>query len=368
MRERKKAVLLAALDWGLGHASRCIPLIRELENLAVPLCLGSSGAALALWEREFPHIPKLELPSYGVEYRGSSFALSMARQSPKFLRAIAKERQVLRRSIERGDFLALISDNRFGLGTRAIPSVFISHQVQIPAPWPLRPLVNTINHRYIKGFSRLWVPDNAEGFRLSGQLGQAARGLAPEYIGFLSALHCEPALGQSAEQPIVALLSGPEPQRSILEEKLRAAFALLQRPAVLIRGLPALAGGEERPQPFLRVYNYLGGQALARCLQQSSLLIARSGYSSLMDAARLGIGSMLCIPTPGQPEQEYLAQRLERERGYSQCAQDAELLQEIQKALHKKPARPIAEPSPKNLRQHLKTWLQEEGLEAFVGG
>jgi UDP:flavonoid glycosyltransferase YjiC (YdhE family) len=63
-----KTILIAPLNWGLGHATRCIPIIKALqENNYIPI-IASDGIALELLQKEFPYVQTLKLPSYKIEY------------------------------------------------------------------------------------------------------------------------------------------------------------------------------------------------------------------------------------------------------------------------------------------------------------
>ena len=319
--KRAKRILVAPLNWGLGHASRCVPIIRSLLALGHEPILGSEGGALALLRREFPDLAHVELPAYGVEYRSSSMFWNMCRQSPRFWRAIQQERQFLRHSISQGRFEALISDNRFGLGTKAIPSVFITHQVQIPAPWPWRGLVNRLNHGFIREYGACWIPDWPDG-RLAGELAQTCPQLPPiAHLGPLSRLAPQSLPPSFAPYWLVVLLSGPEPRRSELEAALWPHLQAADKPSVLIRGL-AQGNSQAQQAGKVLVYDYLAGDELAQTLQRACWVVCRSGYSSLMDLEVLSIQQALLLPTSGQPEQEYLARHWAERKGFRQGSEN----------------------------------------------
>lgn len=311
---------MAVLDWGLGHAARSIALIRELQRQGARLIIAGSGAAGLLLRRECPDIPYLECPAYAVHYRGRNMYLSMFRQLPKIFTAILREHLWLRQLVRTKAIDLIISDSRFGCFHPAVPSLILSHQLQLPLspPWLSR-LVNWLYHRILARFQAVWVPDQANG--LSGSLSFPSPLARTRYIGCLSRL--QPGGQVNDRYALLVLLSGPEPQRSFLEtiilEQLRDQ---LPGPVLLVRGRPDLPDDKSLQLPGVEVVNVLAGTALQEALQSTEVVLCRSGYSSLMDLARLGKKAIL-VPTPGQPEQEYLAQRCRQYHWTGVQSQDA---------------------------------------------
>lgn len=300
---------MAPLDWGLGHATRCIPLIRELITQGADVWLAASGAQATLLKEAFPTLPLLNLPGYQVDYaktkRGLIFRLLL--QVPRILNAIRQEHQWLKKAVDQYQFDAVISDNRFGLWHSKIPCIFITHQlrIQVPGSRFVEDRLQKINYRYINRFTACWVPDETQAPGLAGALSHPEKMPAANvsYIGPLSRFEKK----EIPEQPdhLLVLLSGPEPQRTLLEEKILAELAHYHSTATLVRGLP----GNSSMLPstnMIRIFNHLPSESLNEELQKAHWVICRSGYSSVMDMAILGKKSIQ-IPTPGQTEQEYLA-------------------------------------------------------------
>ena len=126
-----KNILVAPLNWGLGHATRCIPIINALlENGFNPI-LASDGSALALLRKEFPQLTSLELPSYNIEYakKGENFKWKLIKNSPKTIGAILTEKAQIKKWVVEYDLQGIISDNRLGVYSKKVPSVFITHQL-----------------------------------------------------------------------------------------------------------------------------------------------------------------------------------------------------------------------------------------------
>lgn len=251
----------------------------------------------------------MNLPGYQVEYaktkRGLIFRLLL--QVPRILYAIRQEHRWLKKAVSKYQFDAVISDNRFGLWHKTIPAVFITHQLRIRVPGnkSLENIVQKINYRYINRFTSCWVPDEEKAPGLAGELSHPEKlpAVPLSYIGPLSRLEKKEIIVQQGH--LLILLSGPEPQRTMLEEKLLAELVHYPGTATMVRGLP----GTHSMLPstnMIRIYNHLPAEELNVEMHKASLLICRSGYSTVMDLALLGKKSIL-IPTPGQTEQEYLA-------------------------------------------------------------
>src|SRR6478609_3806099 len=161
--QKSKRVLVAPLDWGLGHATRCIPIIHELLKRNCEVSIATSGDALLLLKAEFPELQFFELPSYQVTYsRSIPFVTNIFLQLQKFLLVISKEHECVRKIIIEHKVDLVISDNRFGCWSKLVPSVMISHQTNILMPFHLKwlqPVINFFNRSQIKKFTECWIPD-----------------------------------------------------------------------------------------------------------------------------------------------------------------------------------------------------------------
>jgi predicted glycosyltransferase len=313
----RKSVFVAALDWGLGHATRCIPIIRELQNQNVRVVLGGSGASMMLLKDEFPRLPSYELPSYAITYpKSGSLAFSMLAQWPRIIQVIKKERLMTDEIIEEEKIQNIISDNRYGCYSKHVKSIFVCHQLNIQMPrgfsWLSRP-INTVHKRMIKNFDQVWVPDQTDGFSFSGILSQSALGNVKR-VGILSRFGEQQTKEQANDEAneeegfvIVALISGPEPQRSVLEEMVRHQLQTCGRKSLLVLGRPGTDKVEARGR--MTEASHLSSEKLETVLRSAKVVLARPGYSTVMDLAALGKQAIF-VPTPGQTEQEYLGQYL----------------------------------------------------------
>lgn len=302
---------MAPLDWGLGHATRCVPIVKELLNAGFKVIIAAEGDQKILLQEEFPKLEIVYLKGYQLKYGSTKWftILKLIFQIPKILISINRENKWLRNIITIKHLDAVIADNRYGLHNRKIISVFITHQLYIKTPLGkvANRLVQKMNYHFINQFNYCWVPDLAGEKNLAGELSHPILKPRTEilYTGFLSRITKQslPLTNQ-----LLVLLSGPEPQRSIFEKVLLQQLSNYVHPVILVRGLPA-AVDTISSAPLLTVYNYLHGPALQLVINQSGIIISRSGYSTIMDVLPKGKKCIL-IPTPGQAEQEYLASYL----------------------------------------------------------
>lgn len=306
-----KRILVAPLNWGLGHATRCFPIIRALKAHNFEPVIASDGAALNLLKLEFPDLEHVELPSYNITYpiNGKRFKSKLISETPMILNTIRKEKSTTASLVKKKGINGIISDNRFGVRHRDVTSVFITHQLQVLSGRTTK--VSTFLHQQIiRKFDRCWIPDFEHEPSLSGKLGHSDRLHIPkDYLGPLSRMTHQEA---SANYKLLVLLSGPEPQRSLLEAKLLDLLDTYEDPVLFVKGLI------EKPQSKytlgpLEVWNYMTAQQLSLALNSSEMVLCRSGYSSIMDLAKLG-KKVFFIPTPGQFEQEYLAEKFQDEK------------------------------------------------------
>lgn len=312
----KPRILLAPLDWGLGHTTRCIPLIKELLAQEMEVFLAGNETQAAIFLKEFPGLPVLYLEGYNIRYSGRErgFLWSIIRQIPKIKKAIRSENTWLKEMIREYAFDAVISDNRYGLYNDAVPCIFITHQLAIQSPfgkWNER-LLQEWNYKYIKQFNECWVPDNEGNENLAGDLSHPANrpAIPLKYVGVLSRF--ERKESKEKKNHLLIILSGPEPQRSILEDKLIDEVVHYSGTADIVRGLPA-ADKQIPSTNQIHFYNHLSVSELNNKLEEASFVISRCGYSTVMDLVKLKKKSIL-IPTPGQTEQVYLASYLSRKK------------------------------------------------------
>ena len=309
-----KTALLCVLNWGMGHATRCVPLIQALQQRRVKIVIASDGAALAFLQQEFPDLCFEKLPAYNIQYpENENMAWAMAKQLPALLLTIAKERMATNKLVKRYQPNFIISDNRYGCYHKHIKSIFITHQLHLQAPFNLTLLANAankFNHMLISNFSECWVPDAATTPNAAGALSHPPLHNT-KFIGILSRLST--ASVQQKKYKVMALLSGPEPQRSILQTILLKELKKLPHPSLLVKGT-LVSNTTTRTHQITEV-DFMNQAEITKAISESEVLICRSGYSTIMDLIAMQPNTkVIFIPTPGQTEQEYLAQKLANEK------------------------------------------------------
>jgi len=305
-----KTILIAPLNWGLGHATRCIPIIKALQEYNYIPIIASDGIALELLRKEFPYLQLLQLPSYQIEYakNGKNFKWKLLQNFPKMIEAVIEEKRIIKKWIKKYDIDGIISDNRLGVFNKKVPAVFITHQLNVmtgSTTW----ITSKLHQHIIKKYTECWVPDVEETPNLSGNLGHIRKpDFKIKYIGPLSRMHRK-------EIPkiydLMVILSGPEPQRGFLEEKLKKEMLRYERKVVFVKGI---IEKEQKKEQIKNVtyFNFMNSRQLEQTFNESEIVLCRSGYTSIMDLSKLGKKAFF-IPTPGQYEQEYLAEKLQKE-------------------------------------------------------
>lgn len=298
-----KRILVAPLDWGLGHSTRCIPIIERLIARGSIPVIGADNGPLALLRSEFPKLEHVRVPGANIRYsKGRSQLWSMARQFPEMVRSIRAESAWFDRMRRDMRLDAVISDQRFGLRAPDLPSVLITHQV-----FPFTPLAQAVlrkvNLYNIRRFHRCWIMDEPASPGLAGELshGPHLPGNA-RYIGTVSRMTGARSLNAEPHR-IVAVISGPEPHRTLLEDMLTDRMQRIEGKHLLVRGLPETVRTEQLGN--VHRVPHMDSAMLADAMASADLIVSRSGFTTLMDLVALG-RSALVIPTPGQAEQEYL--------------------------------------------------------------
>ena len=321
-------VLFAILDWGLGHATRTWPLIEAARAEGAKVTVASSGHAgawldqrMAHWTPEFAQ--RVDKPNLTMRYSRRWNQWTLAAQTPSFLNNIRAEEKWVASCIQSRGITHVISDNCYGVSGSAlgIPSALMSHQLVLPVPFPFRHLAKRWVTQQAQKFDQVWVPD-APGSPLSGELSRPTSNMNAKFIGPLSRFQSNisneevPQSREDGKAPkplengeewpeLLGMVSGPEPHLSIMEEALIQRFSKDGRPAWICSG--RTSSQISRPATNVRLIHNASDSTMAGAIRHAKAIVCRSGYSSLMDLCALGQTAIL-IPTPGQPEQEKLAQ------------------------------------------------------------
>ena len=308
-------ILVSPLDWGLGHTTRCVPIISHLLNSGCRVTFAGNNWQRAYIAHTFRAIPMLHLNGYDVRYSktGKAFMFALLRQLPGIVNSIRHEHQWLKEMHALHHFDGVISDNRYGLYHQQVPSVIMTHQLMVQSGMgnKVDNLLMRIHYKRLALFSNCWVVDVANEPNLSGKLGHP--GKLPQdtrYIGLLSQLQPVATDGEH----LLILLSGPEPQRTILSNLLWQQAIAIQRKIVFVEGNSDVPSRQNIPS-HISYYRRLAKEQLQPLFQNANLVLCRSGYSSLMDLVAMNKKAIL-IPTPGQTEQEYLGRYLHNEGIY----------------------------------------------------
>ncbi len=319
--------MLAILDWGLGHASRCVPLINQWQKEGKEVYVVCSGSSLTFLKAECPTINFLEWKGYEVRYPTSSMVLNMVWQGLRIARVVKGEHRQMKKWVQEIQPDLIVSDGRFGCSHPEVKSIWMAHQLQIQHPFQVfATLVNFLYHRFIsKSFQEIWIPDYEGKKALAGRLSKPISGIPYQFLGPLSRysrLNSEKKNSVQKKYVWLALLSGPEPQRSFLEKELLQLFEKRTEPCLLVRGV---AGNStfKSINDHLQIVDCLYGDQLFAHVMAADRLICRSGYSTLMDLYYWNKLAIL-IPTPGQTEQIYLAQYWQK-KGWAEWQEQGRL-------------------------------------------
>jgi len=295
------------LNWGLGHASRSLPLIKKYLSGGHEVLCASDGESLSMLRRELPDQMVLQLPGYAILYGSRYMPYNMLKHGPGMLKTMKTEHELTKAIVERHDIDCIISDNRYGCYHHEIPSALITHQLQV---FTGQKLLDVYIRRQIrswyKKFTEIWIPDQSPPNNITGDLsGLDTQPIPKYYLGVISELSCVSKAGQ---YDAVAVISGPEPQRTHFEQLVIKQLSALEGKYAVVCGKPA-EDEKVREEKNLSIYQYMSRAELSDLLDQTEVVISRSGYTTLMDLAKTGHKAILC-PTPGQYEQIYLADRL----------------------------------------------------------
>ncbi|OFY83220.1 MAG: hypothetical protein A3F72_03380 [Bacteroidetes bacterium RIFCSPLOWO2_12_FULL_35_15] len=318
-----KRILICPLDWGLGHATRCIPVIRLLIKKNAEVIIAADGRPFELLKQEFPDLEFVRFEGYDIQYpEKGSMVWKMILSISKILKGIKAEHQQLDKLITDHKIDGVISDNRYGCWSKKVKSVFVTHQLMIKTPFAEN-ILHKIVLSYIKKFNECWVPDFEGVNNLSGDL--AHKYPLPAnifYIGPLSRFTKEKTA--SFEYDVMAIISGPEPQRSLFEKIMLKQLSKTNLKALLVEGKTEMEQKIEN-HGNVKISSHLRSNEMQDAISRSKIIIARSGYSTIMDLAMLGKRALF-IPTPGQTEQEYLAELLmQKNSAYSKSQEKFDL-------------------------------------------
>ena len=305
-------VIVAPLNWGLGHASRCIPVIHWLIQHCAQVIIASDGESLELLKKEFPQLTFESCPGYNIRYKYENILVNMLMALPTMIRAVNREKAIVKSLSQKYNANVILSDNRLGCRTKKTRNYYITHQINILHPNKLIASLGSALHQwFIKKFDTCFVPDY-EGERAICPALSSGKDIKAVYIGPLTRIR---KFDLPKKTDICVILSGPEPQRSKLESLLLTVLNTLNTYKIcFVRGTE-IGSPTVKSENHISMINILPSQQIETLLNTSKILIARSGYSTIMDIHLLDINAIL-IPTPGQTEQEYIADVIKNDYKY----------------------------------------------------
>jgi UDP-N-acetylglucosamine transferase subunit ALG13 len=320
-------IFFPVLNWGLGHASRSLPLIRNYLDLGHEVICASDGESLTMLRKDLPDLMVLQLPGYNILYGSRFMPYNMLKHGPGMLRTMRTEHELTKAIVKRHHIDCIISDNRYGCYLPDTPSALITHQLQVFTGQKLLDVyIRQQIRSWYKNFFEIWIPDQAPPNNITGDLSGTNTSPVPKYyLGIISALNSVPKKGK---YDAIAVISGPEPQRTHFEHMVTKQLSALEGKFAIVCGKPD-DNHPVREEGNLTIFQYRTRAELSELLNETEIVIARSGYTTLMDLAKTGHKAILC-PTPGQYEQIYLADRL---NNLGQCVYRRQENLDLQKAL-----------------------------------
>jgi uncharacterized protein (TIGR00661 family) len=316
IKTEKPRVFICPLNWGMGHASRVIPVVDHFQSLGYEILLGGSGKSGTLLQSAFPGLPFYTMPLFEITYskRGFLLGFSIIRQIPAFLKAAIKEHRVLNRMISELQIDVVISDNRYGLFNSKAHCILITHQISPILPFIMRwaeyPVYLALK-RVIRKFDECWIPDFKDpALNLSGQLSHRfSLHSNTRFIGILSRFTkiTDQSHSKKHSYDMVIVLSGPPPHSEIF------AHIVIRQSLQSAQKILIISGFQNIPASLyhsnITIVKHLETKDFRTALMHAKIVVCRAGYSGIMDLIALGRTAYI-IPTPGQTEQQYLANYL----------------------------------------------------------
>lgn len=322
-------VLVAPLDWGLGHATRCIPVVQEFLRKGAEVELAVVKANASLFREVFPGLRQRLAPAYNIVYPKHGFGMGawLLKNSVHLQKVMRYEHHYAEEMVEKHGYDVLFSDNRFGFYSKSAYNIYMTHQRRIAFPRALSKLesVGVFWHsRIMRKFDEVWVPDQEEFPGFAGNLSHVQDCSYPvKFIGVLSRFSngykvdsVQNQVSDLAKKKynVVAVVSGVEPARTQFERQLRSALKLIPGRHVMILGKPS-EGPNSWTDENIEIFNHLPSIEFAEVVRNANWVVSRGGYSTIMDMSILG-AKCIFVPTPGQYEQEVLAKDLSKS-GYA---------------------------------------------------
>lgn len=328
-------IFISPANWGLGHATRDLPVINEFLRHGHDVTVGTTGPALALLKKECPGCSFIDFSGYSATYSSSRFFLpKFVKGIPNMLKAFSDENKNANKIFSRGKYDLVVSDGRYGVYSAKIPSFLITHQItfHLPVMKFAEPLTEMFNKYSFNHFTRVIVPDNAPPNNLCGKLCEPKFSKIREMLYYAGILCSIKKMKIREDLDYLFSISGPEPQRTKFEDVIMGSLKNLEGRKVVLLGRPN-KDFERKPDKNTIVKSHAGRDEMAKLMNHAKFIICRSGYTTMMELAELGKKHGLFTPTPGQPEQEYLSKYyMDKGWFFSTSQYKLDLVRDIEKA------------------------------------
>jgi uncharacterized protein (TIGR00661 family) len=325
-------IIYAVCSWGLGHATRSLPVIRKLLHENNTITIISNGRSLTLLRQELGEQANyVDIPDYPMllSENARQFMAKSLVYWPVFIQRLEHGLRSLTRLLESVKCDLILSDGRYDMYNRKIPSFFISHQMRIMNPLRIHMFETgseIFNQFFFKRFTAAIIPDFKED-SLSGDLSHNLRRINEQKLHYVGVLSDFKKQKKKQDIDVFISISGPEPQRSMLEQHIMEQVETLQGTIVITLGKSEVM--HDYAKKHITIFSFLSKEKREDLLNRSKVIVSRSGYSTIMDLAVLGKKGLI-IPTPGQIEQEYLAQyHMQKGTFFSVEQQNLDLLQNL---------------------------------------
>jgi len=333
---QKKRILFTILNWGLGHATRCIPLIKTLTE-SHTVFFASTGRSLYLLQEEFPDLECFTSVDYNI--RASRFKSllipSIGLQIPRILSRIFKEQRTIQKIVRERKIDVIVSDSCYGAFSDLVPTLFITHQLRFPLPKflsKIEVLSEWYNGYFFNKYQRIFVLDTKENINLTGKLSHKGHLVHHDKLVYLGILSSISPMVTKQDIDVFISVSGPEPARTFFEEKVLSQIEKVDGKIVVTLGKPEISG-QVTKIGNASIYSFINRKKMTEYMNRAKLIVCRAGYSTIMELLSLRKKAIL-IPTPGQTEQEYLASHLKKQRLFHSVNQEEfDLQQEISQGL-----------------------------------
>ena len=291
-------ILFSALNWGYGHVMRSLVLLKKLVKQGNKLYVVGTDEQITLFKTEGLEASYIHQEGYPFQFGGNgNFSLDLFKNLSALKQHFVREQKNVEQLCADFAIDLVIADQSLGVFSRKVPSILITHQLNLPLSWWEKP-AQAFYNKQLKNFQQIWIPDQAPPNNLAGRLSETNRKNVT-YIGWLSRFTEIPKVDKQFD--VGVLVTGPQPYAQQFFEEMCKRFENSPEKVFIIYN-----GTNLRTHKNIVIFQHQATAEMAELLCSAKLLITRSGYSTLMDLYALGIRNVELHATPGQAEQLYL--------------------------------------------------------------